>query len=108
MVEPLPSFTSACFTMMLADIGLGIGGIVLPELDAIHVVIGKPQTAMVQVVAALSRDVLHGEAARDDLARRRPQGREKRLVGVGAEMKNGERLAVDVDGQLCPARGRLG
>ena len=71
-----------------SDVGLGgaVRRIVLPEFDAVDVVIGEPQAAVVQMVAALARDILHGETAGDDFSRGRANGREKGLVGIGVEM----------------------
>jgi hypothetical protein len=91
-----------------ADVRLRVGGIVLPELDAIDVVVGEPQPTMVQVVAALSRDVFHGKSARHDLARSGPQRRQKRFVGVIAVMKRGERLAIDIDTDVFRRKPNLG
>ena len=82
------------------DVRLGIRRIVLPEFDAIHIVVGKPQARMMQMVAALARDIFHRESARDDLARSGSQRSEKRLIIFFAVMKDRERLAVDVDGDI--------
>ena len=47
---------------------LRVRRIVLPELDAVHIVVGKPQSRVMQVIAALPGDVLHRKTARHNLA----------------------------------------
>ena len=82
-----------------ADVRLGVGRIVFPEFDAVHVVEREPQPAVMQVVAALAGHRLHGKAACDDFAGRGAQRREERLAGIAAVVECGEWLALDVDGE---------
>src|SRR6266545_3685293 len=70
---------------------------VLPQLGAVDVVIGEPEAGVMEVVAALACDLLHGKVARHHLARSGAQRGEIRFAGFGAVVKRGEGLAIDGD-----------
>ena len=55
---------------------------------------------MVQMIAALPRQVLHRKTARNNFAGSRAHRRQEGLIGIRAVVENGERLAVDGYGML--------
>src|SRR5262249_15908483 len=78
-----------------------LNGFVAPEVVAVDIAVREPEAAMMRVIVGLARDPRdHRELARDDLAVGRAQRMQVGLLRLGSYVEIGERLAIDLDGDL--------
>ena len=97
------------FSLMWPRIGVLVAELVVPEIEAVHVVRTEPEAALVLMVDGFDRvDSFHRPVARDDGAGRgaeRIKVRLHRLVALHDEVAIG--LSVDLDMNAAVFRGNL-
>lgn len=93
------------FATAFADAFLGL--FVGPEIIAVDVAVGEPETTVVGVVAFFAFDEVHGEATGDLEAGGGAQGVEEGLGEGGGDHVIGEMLAVDFDADAVGGLGEF-
>ena len=87
--------------LALAFVGALLVRFVAPEIVAVDVAVGEPQAAVVRMIVGFAGNIGdHGEAARHDFAIGGAQRMQVGFGGLRTDVEIGERLAVDLHGDL--------